>query len=132
MTFETIILEEPQAIADISALFPAQQRKASIRNAITENAGDTDSLLGTTSDAAHLLLYSFSSLIAKLHTASSLAEVREAAAPFAELSTAFLEKVNSNAVKLPFQAKGLESVVSEIEQRATAVAEVLQSATEGE
>ena len=49
----------------------------------------------------------------------------EAAAPFNALATSFLAKVASGEVKLPFQAKGLDSVVEDIEVRATAVTDVL-------
>ena len=62
-----------------------------------------------------------------LHQANSLAEVREAAAPFNALATDFLAKVSSGEVKLPFQAKGLDSVVEDIEVRATAVTDVLMN-----
>ena len=119
-------------IAEATAQQKQRDQVEHIRSAIQSNAGDTLSLLGTTSDATQLLLYGFTTLIAKLHTANSLAEVREAAAPFAELSAGFLAKVEGGEVKLPFMVKGLDSVVSDIEQRATAVAEVLQSTTNGE
>ena len=119
-------------IAEATAQQKQRDQVEHIRSAIQSNAGDTLSLLGTTSDATQLLLYGFTTLIAKLHTANSLAEVREAAAPFAELSAGFLAKVEGGEVKLPFMVKGLDSVVSDIEQRATTVAEVLQSTTNGE
>ena len=99
--------------------------KEDIRSQIEQNAGDDASLLGTTSDATQLLLYGFCQLVAALHKADSLADVRKAAKPFAGLAAGFLGKVESGEVKLPFQAKGLEKVVGEIEHRATAVTEVL-------
>jgi hypothetical protein len=123
-------LAQPIALADddVDQKFPEQVLKSNVRNAISAQAGDTESLLGTTADATQLLLYGFATLIVKLHTANSLAGVREAAAPFADLSAGFLAKVEAGEARLPFMDKGLETVVSEIEQRATAVAEVLQSA----
>ena len=105
--------------------------KSRARETIVATAGDTDSLLGTTADTTQLLLHSFSSLIAKLHTAKSLAEVREAARPFAQLSERFLTRLDKEEVKLPYLAKGVETVMTDIETRATAVAEALQSATNG-
>ena len=96
-------------------------------------APDPETLLGTTSDTTHLLLYGFTTLIATLHSANaltSLSKLRQATAPFAELSSDFLAKIESGAVKLTFISKGLENVVAEIEQRATAVAEVFESGFE--
>ncbi|MFD2179541.1 hypothetical protein [Veronia pacifica] len=100
-----------------------------IRGKISDSVGDPETLLGTTADAVQLLLYGFTGLIAKLHTANSLAEVREAAAPFSELAEGFQNKVSSGEVKLPFQIKGLSSVVEDIEKRATAVAVVLENSS---
>ncbi|RXJ70599.1 hypothetical protein CS022_22730 [Veronia nyctiphanis] len=96
-----------------------------IREKIEDEAGDQASLLGTTADGVQLLLFGFCQLVVKLNAASTLAEVREAAGPFNDLASSFLTKVESGEVKLPFQVKGLESVVEDIESRATAVAEVL-------
>ena len=98
------------------------------RKRIELKAGDSASLLGTTSDATQLLLYGFCQLVAALHKADSLADVRKAAKPYSELAAGFLGKVENGEVKLPFMGKGLEKVVGEIEQRATSVAEVLAQA----
>jgi hypothetical protein len=128
---ETELLESVvQVDEDLDEKYPEKVFKSNIRNLINASAGDTESLLGTTADATQFLLYGFTSLIVKLYSASSTVEVQEAAAPFVELSSGFLAKVESGEVKLPFMAKGVESVFSEIEQRATAVAGVLESVTE--
>jgi hypothetical protein len=108
-----------------------RQQIKQLRATIAQSAGDAHSLLGTTADATQLLLYVVATLITKHYTANSLAEVREAAAPFNDLLAAFLAKIESGEVKLPFQVKGMEVAVSDIETRATAVAEVLQSVTHG-
>ena len=105
-----------------------QEAKHRARKRIELQAGDSASLLGTTSDATQLLLYGFCQLVAALNKADSLADVRKAAKPFAGLAAGFLGKVESGEVKLPFMGKGLEKVVGEIEQRATSVAEVLAQA----
>jgi len=102
--------------------------RSAVRQKIAAKAGDEASLLGTTSDAAALAVYGLAVLVGKLSTAKSLAEVNAAAAPFAELSAAFLAKVESGEVQLPFMAKGLDVVVADIEARATAVTEALKSA----
>ena len=117
---------------DEKTTIATREHVKSLRQEIEIRAGDNASLLGTTADATQLLLYSFTTLIAKLHTANSLAEVRQAAAPFADLSADFIAKIDAGEVKLPFMNKGLESVVGDIEQRATAVAKVLESTTDGE
>ena len=97
-----------------------------VRGLIKEKAGDSASILGTTADGVQLLLFAFAQMNIALSKANTLAEVREAAEPFKDLAESFLSKVESGDVKLPFQAKGLDSVVTDIEQRATAVTEVLQ------
>lgn len=101
-----------------------------VRERITATAGDPQTLLGTTADATQLLMYGFCSLISKLSSAKSLAEVRDSANEFEPMATSFLGKVQSGQVKLPFMEKGVESVVNDIETRATAVAEVLGGLSE--
>ena len=114
--------------AEEAAQLERANQKQLIRSKIQADAGDSASLLGTTSDATQLLLYGFCQLVAALHKADSLADVRKAAQPYSELAAGFLGKVESGEVKLPFMGKGLEKVVGEIEQRATSVAEVLAQA----
>ena len=113
---------------DFELSYSPSELKALARKEIEQKAGDSASLLGTTSDATQLLLYGFCQLVAALHKADSLADVRKAAQPYSELAAGFLGKVESGEVKLPFMGKGLEKVVGEIEQRATSVAEVLAQA----
>lgn len=109
---------------------PAEQRQI-IRARINKDAGDTESLLGTTADGAQLAIYGLAAICAKLASANSLAEVREAVEPFAQLSAGFLAKVESGEVVLPFMLKGLDATVAEIETRATAVSDALQAAQKG-
>ena len=97
------------------------------RAAIKEGAGDVSSILGTTADGAQLAIHGLATLVAALATADSLADVRKAAEPFAQLSTDFLAKVQSGEVVLPFMLKGIDAVVSDIETRATAVSSALQA-----
>ena len=111
--------------ASLSVEYTADEIRAQIRQRIDERAGDSLSLLGTTSDAAALVVFGLASLVAKLSTANSLAEVRAAAEPFADMSAEFLAKVEAGDVKLPFMAKGIEATIAEIETRATAVTEAL-------
>lgn len=109
-----------------------QKFKRKIRGQINQNVGDVETLLGTTSDAAALAVYGLAALVTKLSTATSLAEVRDAAEPFAQLSAGFLAKVESGEVTLPFMQKGIENVVTDIETSATAVSAALKTAQKGE
>ncbi len=110
--------------AEIDAKEAANSR-GMLRGQIALKAGDTASLLGTTADGAQLAIYGLAVLVGKLSTANSLSEVREAAEPFAALSAEFLQKVESGEVVLPFMLKGIASVVTDIETRATAVSTAL-------
>ncbi len=100
-----------------------------LRFKIKENVADNISLLGTTSDAVLVLLYQLSKFCASLNTAQSLAEVRTAAQPMNDSLGSFFAKVDAGTVKLTYQAKGIDKVIKEIEDRATAVTEVLESAS---
>jgi hypothetical protein len=117
---------------DYSHAVPSQSLvREGVRQKIAEKAGDQAALLGTTSDAAALAIYGLATLVAKLATAKTLAEVNAAAAPFSALSAEFLAKVKSGEVKLPFMIKGVGSVVAGIETRATAVSDALTQAKSG-
>ena len=98
---------------------------AALRKSIVAKAGDTDSLLGTTNDGVQLLLHSFAQLTVGLNQANTLAQVREATEPFNEMAKQFLAKVDSGEIRLPYMDKGIDSVMTEIEQRATKVSDVL-------
>jgi len=117
-----------QAIARDKAI----EARDAVRARIGSEAGDTASLLGTTSDAASLAIFGLASLVAKLATADSLKEVRDAAKPFAAMSAEFLTKVESGDVQLPFMVKGIPNVIADIEARSTAVTGVLVSASKGD
>jgi len=104
----------------------AIMQRNNLRAGIDAAAGDIPSLLGTTADGAQLVIYHLAVLATELSTAQSLAEVRSAAAPFATLTAAFLEKIESGEIKLTALLKGEGNVIAEIESRATAVSEVLE------
>jgi hypothetical protein len=99
-----------------------------LREAIVESAGDTASLLGTTADATQLLLKEMAELALKLSTAQSLADVRIAALPFAELTSALIDELADGTVKLPYLTKGVGPVMTEIKTRATAVSNAMIAA----
>jgi hypothetical protein len=99
-----------------------------LREAIVATAGDTASLLGTTADATQLLLKEMAELAYGLSTAQSLADVRTAALPFAELTSALIDELADGTVKLPYLTKGVGIVMTEIKTRATAVSNAMIAA----
>jgi len=120
--FEMMTNEESIRIAVAQKNDIAKKR---VRAKIKQQAGDAATLLGVTTDTSQLLLHSFATLSTQLSTANSLADVRHAAQPFAELFASFLQKVGSGDVKLPFVGKGVEVVINDIETKATCVTNVL-------
>ncbi|SMX27297.1 hypothetical protein TRP8649_01400 [Pelagimonas phthalicica] len=121
-------MSEAQITLEQHAALEAEAKRSQIRQSIARDAGDVASLLGTTSDAVALTFFGLAQMAAQLSTANSLAEVRAATEPFATLSADFLAKVASGEVVLPFEVKGTDAVLAEIEQRATAVSSALQEA----
>ncbi len=123
-------LEENDLSADdVTVRWSDDETKAKKRARIAEDAGDTLSLLGTTSDGAHLLLIHMARLATALKTAQNIAAVRAAATPFADLMEAYLAKLDADpaTAKLPYAVKpgGEAAALLEIETRATAVADAL-------
>lgn len=106
----------------------AAQLRAELRQDIQRTAGDAHSLLGTTADSAQILLYEVAKLAVKLNAAQSLADVRKSAQSLNDLIGPLAENIDKGESKLPYQTKEVSEVISEIERRATAVADVLQQA----
>jgi len=88
-------------------------------------SGDTDSILGTTSDNANLVLVEFSKLILALDSVSSIEDVKQAAASFKQNAEDLLTKLDSKEYSFPYLKKGLDNVLLEVGQRATSVNNVL-------
>lgn len=121
-------IEHPLTHAESVAMAEAEQQhiqRKQLRAAITQESGDIKSILGTTTDGMHLLLLAFSQMTVALHQANSLAAVRQAAALFYPVATDLLDKVEAQQVQLPYQVKGMEAALSDIEHRATTVAKIL-------
>ena len=126
------IAEQELNADDYQIILSDLELRQIIRDKIRAKAGDTLSLLGTTSDATQFLMFEFFTLIVKLSEVYS-DSVKEATHSILPIAKAFLEKVENGEVQLPYQAKGLEQeVMPEIEQRATAVTQALQSAPPGD
>jgi hypothetical protein len=104
------------------------EKKALVRQNIEFTSGDDSSILGTTADGMQILLHAFSGFIVKLNNAQSMDEVRASTNDFAPIAQAFLTKVDTEQVKLPFNVRGLDETMDKIEQRATAVANAMMTA----
>ncbi len=123
-------LEENDLSADdVTITWSDEETKAKKRARIADDAGDTLSLLGTTSDGAHLLLIHMARFLTAVKTAPNLAAVKAAATPFADLMEDYLAKIDADpaTARLPYAVKpgGEAAVLTEIETRATAVADAL-------
>jgi hypothetical protein len=77
-----------------------------------------------------MLLFRFAEFIKALSTANSLSDVRDATDAFLPTAEAFLQKVASQEVVLPYQLKGEAAVMAEIAARATSVSKVLGASGE--
>ena len=119
-------LNKKVILADIKLISETKNElRQSIRYKINLDAGDTPSLLGTTSDCVQLLLLHFSKLIVALESANSLEDVRAAAQSFKPLATQFVAAVDSGEVRLTLDVKTAETVINDVGLRATHVSNVL-------
>ncbi|MBC6416609.1 MAG: hypothetical protein GDA47_02135 [Rhodospirillales bacterium] len=113
--------------ADATVEYTASEIRATLRAEIARNAGDSLSLLGTARDTALMTMIHLARLATALKAASNLREVNKAAAAFADLTAAYLAKIDAKppTAALPYAQKGEAAVLTEIETRATAVAAAL-------
>ncbi len=102
-------------------------KDTTLRQHIQVAAGDTDSVLGTTSDSVQLLLHHYLQLLQALTTVNSLAELRQAAIDAFEPLQTFFELTQADDFHWPFELKGVETVLADIETRATAIAHCLEN-----
>ncbi|KZN65740.1 hypothetical protein N473_11995 [Pseudoalteromonas luteoviolacea CPMOR-1] len=100
--------------------------KAEQRSRIHYEVADADSLIGTTSDTTHMILVEFAKLTQAISTAASLDEVKSAASQSASLFAPIVEKLNADQLAFPYQHKGTETVLAEIEARAQGVADIIK------
>lgn len=100
------------------------EKRHMIREEISRMAGDTESILGTTTDAMHMLFHAFSKHIIALKSASSLADVNAASDDFLATAESFLEHEEDGCC-LPYKLKGEESVLEDIKIRAISVSDII-------
>ncbi len=111
-------------------LSPAEllkHNRDTIRNKLNVHVADSASLLGTTSDTAHLVLKELSALVGKLSDATSLAQVREAASPIKQSIGNINSQVENGELNFPYMTKGQTQVMTDIVSRANAVDAVIKS-----
>lgn len=92
-----------------------------IRKKIKKLGEDSESLLGTTTDAVHLLMYHFAKLTLAINTATSIDELKASSAGFNNLAQSFINNIESGDTKLPFNTKTGEKVIEDLSSRATIV-----------
>lgn len=102
--------------------------KRRVRAAIATGVGDTESILGDTSDTAQFLLVEFAGLVTRIASAKNLEEIKTAAKVSAEKLSKLNAAVSRGEVVFPFQAKegGESAVLNEITEKANLVASVLK------
>ena len=126
---EDWLTENDLSADDVTITWSDDETRVRKRARIAEDAGDTLSLLGTTSDGALLLLIHMARFVTAVKAAPNLAAVKAAATPFADLMEAYLAKLDADepTAKLPYAVKpgGEAAALLEIETRATAVADAL-------
>lgn len=117
-TYSVVLTESEQS----------ERRRKDVRARISQQAGDPQSLLGSTADGTALLLYEVARLVESLNSATTLADVRSAAQPLAEVLGDFRARVDSGQCQLPYRVKGGSAVVlPEIDVLCSAVSEVIAS-----
>ncbi|ESP95474.1 MULTISPECIES: hypothetical protein [Pseudoalteromonas] len=101
--------------------------KAEQRTRIHYAVADADSLIGTTSDTTHVLLIEFAKLTKAIAAAATLDEVKSAAQQSATMFAPLLDKQATNQLTFPYQHKGVNNVLGEIEARAQGVADIIKA-----
>jgi len=112
--------------ADELAAYEAYKKRMKIRSEIEPVAGDTLSLLGTTSDATGLLLELVLTLAGAMATSNEINLANAGSAVFTDLSAIKLG-LDDGSIKLPHMIKTKAAVVADIAARSTAVVEVFEN-----
>ena len=120
-----LVVKAQEDDAKKAALALKLSLKDQVRQDINHTAGDSLSLLGTTSDAVLLLIYEVGKLVGGIQSATSLDEIKQSAEPLNNLLKPLIDKVDQGEVKLPHLKKGVDVVISDIEERSTKVTDAL-------
>jgi hypothetical protein len=122
-------------------IWQASRQNSAVRKRISESAGDTLSMLGTTADAAALATLGMAALTVSVANSNNFADFKAAflgalsgmsgSQDMVAISAAFLGKIEAGEVVIPAMAKGMDVVIADIEQRSTAVSQALLGADSG-
>lgn len=128
--------EEEISLAEVAAA--SSEQKAVVRARIKVAAGDTLSILGTTSDASTVSLIVASCLISSLVGASDFKAFKDAAITSisgalggdnpGDVFAKFLADVDSDVSRLPALEKGFETVLHDVIDRGTSVSNAISPA----
>ncbi len=133
----------PKEVVD-AAITESQKTSARsvVRGNISREAGDTLSLLGTTSDAATIAILVGACFMASLDEETSYAKFRAKVNGYmkalsgdhdpTEIAQAFLASLAAGEVRLPALEKGIVPVLAEVTARGTAVADAIYPSGGGE
>jgi hypothetical protein len=114
--------------ADAAALTAAALQSEARRLSVLVAAGDAETRLGVVADAAGMALVELARLSQGLAAATTLAEVRAAAQPLADLTSSYIAQIDAGTLRLPHAAKGSQTeVLDAIGASATAVHDALAS-----
>ena len=102
--------------------------KHEMREVIKEKVGDTETLLGTTSDGTQLALYMLAELLEAINTATTLDDLKTAIQPRLPLAQKYLAEVADGTVVPTFIVKGVDAVVADVKEHSTEVSNVLKDA----
>lgn len=112
-----------------------RERRKEVRGKINATAGDTLSLLGTTSDASTIAVLVGACFMASLDETTSYGAFRAKATAYmdaisgehdpTQIAQAFLASLAAGEVRLPALEKGIVEVLAEVTERGNAVAEAI-------
>ncbi|SON55823.1 hypothetical protein HDIA_2282 [Hartmannibacter diazotrophicus] len=107
-----------------------QPPRADLRDAIQRQAGDLQTLFGTTSDGALALALTVARMARAMSGGSTIAEMKAAAAAADAVLGPLLDAVDAGTVVTTYSAKGSTEadVFAEVGERSTAVAAVFADA----
>ncbi len=122
--------------SDLTITLSPDELRIAVRSRIAAEAGDTESLLGTTSDVAALgLLHDMATIVAETQSGGDFAKFVQIKhgllsqiagdAEIGNLAADFLGKVRSGEVVVPIMAKGLPKALAEMADRSNAVTKAL-------
>lgn len=124
-----------EAIATAEAHGASLKARGVIRARIEKDAGDTLSLLGTTSDASTIAVLVSACFMASLDEGTGYAAFRAKANAFMQaisgdhdptkIAADFLAVVQSGAIRIPALEKGIVAVLAEVTERGNIVAEAI-------